>query len=700
MEPPEHCPEEGVITTPPTNPEKVCEGACEIGPESQSDRAKEARRIRLEAAWCPHQDPRCKQDPEQGYPVCGHPCNGDEAYYYQSETLPGGEPNPFKGYYLASFTKGLPHDPQTGLGDPYVYCLLLKALATGEPQDFENVRPLGCERRLEDFCKQYCEPPGPPLPPPGLPPPQRALENPQAAYAYELEGADSHSLYMPPAPCFASEREAAEIAELYWMALTRDIPFSQYESHPLIQNAVADLNNWFAPHLSPYLQFPLTERTVFRGPTRGDRQGPAISQFLLLDVPYGAQFIPAMIRTLLPGIDFMTNWDDWLAVQDGCDANQSNCDPVFRLIRNGRDIGQFVHVDRIFNAFLNACAILLYGREPLRRCEARPGLGVPFGPCLPYVNSMAPLVEEFPRSRNPYKGKSENQIGQGTFGDQHIKSAVVGSMYRALHAVWYQKWLVHRRLRPEEFGGRVHLRRLYDDGSGNPMHAFPINPLLFNSDLFTNKLVFNYNECQNANRRTPPEDRLGRPSWDGTYLLPVEYAEGSPLHPAYGSGHSTGAGCMTTILKAFFHNDWRFPNPVESNEDGTSLRPYMGPDACELTVAGELDKLASNIGIGRLWGGVHWRSDHEEALILGEQMAISILCDQRNTYNEPYEFRFRSFDFGPYGGRVVRIRPSDQWWDPNHPDSCEPCVELLEPGQYEEECGKRRRPEEPEQGKE
>ncbi len=406
-------------------------------------------------------------------------------------------------------------------------------------------------------------------------------------------------------------------------------------------------------------------------------------------MPYGAQLIPATIRTLLPGVDFLTNWDDWLAVQDGCDADQSNCDPVPRLIRSGRDLAQFVHVDRDYNAFFNACHQMLFGREPLRRCEARAGLGVPFGPCLPYPNPMAPRAEEFP-------GKSGNQLGQGTFGDQHVKSVLVGATFRAFHAVWFQKWSVHRRLRPEEFGGRVHLARLHGQGNaaGQP---FPVNPILFNSALFAggaggNGLVFQHNAQQNANRLMPPQDRLGQPSSGGTYLLPMAYAEGSPLHPSYGSGHSTVAGCLVTLLKAFFRNDWVFLSPVEPNEDGTSVRFYTGPD--RLTVAGELDKLASNIGLGRDWAGVHWRSDHEQSLLLGEQVAIGILCDQRQTFNEPFEFRLRSFDFGPYGGQVVRIRPPTVRWD-NANDPCQPCVELLDPDDYESGCGRRRRPEAP-----
>ena len=679
---PEH-PDQGVTTLPPSPVGQVCEGACELGPVTHDDRRDDAERLRREAAHCPHHDVRCATNAQET--VCSHPCNGDEAHYYSSSEL--------TGQYPASYTKGLPHDPQTGLGDPAVYCKLLEALASGDPQDFEEVRPLGCEAR-----GQSNQPP----PPPGVPPSQRLLENPQSGLAFSLEGADPAALFMPPAPSFASQREALEAAELYWLALTRDVPFIRYGTDPRITDAIADLNTLLSndpTNLSPHLPpVPLSAQTIFRGPTAGDRAGPYLSQFLLLDVPYGAQVIPATIRTLLPQVDFLTNWDDWLEVQDGCDATQTNCDPVLRLIRSGRDMAQFVHVDRDYNAFFNACHLMLFGREPTRRCEARAGLGVPFGPCLPYVNPLAPLAEEFPQSSDPFTGKSQNQIGQGTFGDQHVKSVLVGAVQRAFNAVWYQKWSVHRRLRPEEFGGRVHLEKLNQLGESGG-HPFPVNGLLFSSTELFGPIgvagqgrVFAYNEAQNANLRTPPTDVLGQPSNAGTYLLPQAYAEGSPLHPAYGSGHSAVSGCLVTILKAFFHNDWRFPSPVEPNEDGTSVRAYTGTDT--LTVAGELDKLASNVGLGRSWAGVHWRSDHEEALLLGEQLAISVLCDQRNLFNEPYEFRFRSFDFGPYGGQVVRIRPAMSRWDPG--DECETCVELLDDYdpilQPAVPCDRRRRP--------
>ena len=60
------------------------------------------------------------------------------------------------------------------------------------------------------------------------------------------------------------------------------------------------------------------------------------------------------------------------------------------------------------------------------------------------------------------------------------------------------------------------------------------------------------------------------------------------------------------MLEAVFDEDFVIPNPVEPTPDGTSLVPYTGPP---LTVGGELNKLAFNVGMGRVFGGIHWRSD-------------------------------------------------------------------------------------------
>ena len=58
------------------------------------------------------------------------------------------------------------------------------------------------------------------------------LVNPQAAYAYQLEGADSHAIALAPAPTFTSLETSGEMEELYWMALARDVRFLDYAAAP------------------------------------------------------------------------------------------------------------------------------------------------------------------------------------------------------------------------------------------------------------------------------------------------------------------------------------------------------------------------------------------------------------------------------------------------------------------------------------
>jgi hypothetical protein len=187
---------------------------------------------------------------------------------------------------------------------------------------------------------------------------------------------------------------------------------------------------------------------------------------------------------------------------------------------------------------------------------------------------------------------------------------------RALKAVWFQKWQVHRRLRPEAFGGAVHLTRIR--GTGYPFAA----EALFSS---------------------PSIEEIARRH--GSFLLPQAYPEGSPLHPSYGAGHATVAGACVTVLKAFFDESFVIPNPVVPSRDGMRLEPYRGADADGLSVGGELNKLAANVALGRNFAGIHWRSDYTESIKLGEAVAISILEDHHLTYNEPFGgFRFTKFD--------------------------------------------------------
>ena len=80
-------------------------------------------------------------------------------------------------------------------------------------------------------------------------------------------------------------------------------------------------------------------------------------------------------------------------------------------------------------------------------------------------------------------------------------------------------------------------------------------------------------------------------------------------------------------------------------EDFCDPQEYVASDAGDMTVGGELNKLASNVAMGRSMGGVHWRTDNTRSLRLGELIAIEILRKRSGEYAErPVSFSFRSFD--------------------------------------------------------
>ena len=485
-------------------------------------------------------------------PNLQHPNNQDELLY----------PNK-----IGNFSKGLPHNDD-GTVVLSAYNALLQALNSGLPSDFDAI-PLGGSTRLT---------------------------NPQAGLAFDMQGPDAQALVQPPAPAFASRAQAAEISENYWMALLRDVPYSQYGGNPIANAAAADLTLYGTDFTGPKSGGAVTTATLFRGLTPGDRVGPYLSQFFYQDCNFGANKLEQKITTTVPGVNYMTDFNTWLAVQRGISQPPDALDPVPRYMRNGRDIGQWVHVDVLFQAYFQAFLILA-------------GAGAPFDDGNPYNN-------------NP------SQIGFGTFGGPHIATLLCEVATRALKAVWFQKWYVHRRLRPEAMAERVD-RTLFH-GAGYPVHSEILNSF---SD----------------------SNRLKGFMPAGNALLPMAFPEGSPTHPAYGAGHATVAGACVTILKAWFNESTRLVDigldPVQPTDDGLSLVPYLGSDAGDLTVGGELNKIAANVALGRNTAGVHWRSDATESLKLGEQIAIGILRDQRACYNEV----FNGFSLTKFDGTTVTV---------------------------------------------
>ena len=163
-----------------------------------SDRRQESYAVRLEAAELAR---------SREYPT--HRANGDEQRYACAQ-------------YFMSFTKGLPHNPDTGL--------------LQEAQDFVEFRraiddgfidPFSDNSRVRHGAK--FEVVGNSVQPVATPPGQfRQWEAPTAGTTYELQGPDAQAVTMAPAPPLLSAPGVAgaelilEMAEVYELALLRD----------------------------------------------------------------------------------------------------------------------------------------------------------------------------------------------------------------------------------------------------------------------------------------------------------------------------------------------------------------------------------------------------------------------------------------------------------------------------------------------
>ena len=218
---------------------------------------------------------------------------------------------------------------------------------------------------------------------------------------------------------------------------------------------------------------------------------------------------------------------------------------------------------------------------------------------------------------NPYVG-STKQNGFGTFGGPDFAATVCAVARPSLNSVWYQKWLLHLRHRPESGGAIV---RQILTGNGHTLMGH------------VNDNVLNSQAVQESFNKF------------GDYFLAMAYPEGSPTHPAYPTGHGTVAGACITALKFFFDGNFVIPNPVVPTPGGLSLVPYTGSDAGQITVNGELNKLAHNVSFGHgILDGVHWRSDTDSSIQLGEAVTISILQDRAQTYTEPFTVNLTKID--------------------------------------------------------
>lgn len=534
--------------------EAVAGGDTQAALQADRDLVRTQRRIRVEAA---------RANFELSVPT--HPTNGDEDRY------------PSK---IGSDTRGLPHD-QLGEVDAAAWAAAVAALEARSWEQIEGIT-LGGTRKLV---------------------------NPIGTLAASLEGKNVAQVLIPPAPALASEERAAEAVEQYWQALLRDVSYLDFERNDDARAAAEELSG-LPGYTGPREDGVVTPRILFRGSVRypdpgdstgrtpkhvippGVLEGPAISQFAYRDVPYGTQRIAAVSRVPVKGQDFLIDYDEWLANQDGAPATrQIEYEAEPRHLSTVRDLNEYTHAGNplFWGAILQLAAAA--GGTP----TAPGGVGAPVS------------------ATNPYKTAKAQSGANGTFGTGYLQALLNLGISRAIRAAYWSKWFVHRSVRPEAYGGLVHnfLEKKAD---------YPIHESLLHSRALTKAA-----------------------STFGTHLIPHAYPEGAPNHGSYPAGSAAIAGVSATLIKAFFDESYAIPNPVTVDPaDPKQLLPYEGP---ALTVGGELNKLALNYTFGRVTSGIHWRSDSAAGLVVGEEIAIGILRDERLTFVEPFEgWKLTKFD--------------------------------------------------------
>lgn len=514
-------------------------------------------------------------------------------------------------HYHGSFHKGLPHDSTTGhLLCPKNYQRMVRSIVKNKQHQFSKVK------MASDKIK---------------------LANPFASQAGLIVGLMQKNIYLVAPPTLSSCQGAAEMIEVYAHAIARDIPFVLYHESEEIQRLLQPdcLNSRLVlcnlKNAPADCSHPFTSQTVFRGPTVGELDGPYISQLLLLKIKAGA--LTSSQDYLVPPtrnygmrhqvrVEWGINSTETIKIQNGeLNSIPNNIPGEYltpRYIYSGRALAEVVHNDAVYQLFYQAAMILA-------------GLGAKPNPSWPVY---------------------QNQSGFVTNGGIACSLSCVADIaaYGLKHA-WYWKWQHYRKLRPEVFALWIH--NVKTGKVSNDCYEIA-------SHLFNNKVLEYIKEINYQ--------------WDGgcSYTLPLSYHEGSPTHPAYPAGHAVIAGACATILKMFYDSDqpWKSIKGVQSGSlsgipgaivqadvNGKNLIEYDFP-VDEITVGGEINKLASNVTIGRDWAGVHYRSDGIQGMYLGEKIAIYYMRDLLSTMVEKKMGTEMKMEFRKFNGKMCVIRPT------------------------------------------
>lgn len=254
----------------------------------------------------------------------------------------------------------------------------------------------------------------------------------------------------------------------------------------------------------------------------------------------------------------------------------------------------------------------------------------------------------FPYSDGP-PPRHKNEGGGPTLSPPYAWGLIGAVRIEAERAAFAQKWLVARRARLAVMGALIDL--ILQGNTG--LTGLNRVPNVFGRPEIINLL----NRVRDENIKQQAKVEPAALPAENNHLLSQMFPEGSPAHPAWPSDHATIAGACVTAIKAIFDD----------------CATWITPEKEHVVVGHELDKLASNIAFARGFAGVHYRTDGEHGIRLGEEIAIRYLEDQARTYREQFR-ECRAYTLTKRNGTRICITPDGI-------EEIEPCPVMLLKGE-------------------
>ena len=496
-------------------------------------------------------------------------------------------------YYPFVFSKTLPHDDVTGFVKKIDADALLLTVKDGSASNRNLV--------------------------PQHPSNNRQLVSVNDGFSHTLMAGDPRSKTITKKYLQTSSKSNMfEMMEVYENALLRDTTFADIDAgtDAGVVRALATLNSYGAAITGPMADGTITGKTLFRGLGVDETVGPYISQFLYKGYNYGN--IP-VVQKYEPESDAANSVakQGWLDIQNGI-TGSTPAKTTAKFCNTPRVLGAKVHNDPLYQFYYAAALIA-------------------------FQNGIKPDGWQTPDSRFE---------AFATTGPPDILASVAAVAGIALRSAFNVKWAHAMKIRPEVLAQRIDSidRGEYDSLDFPNLSALKTNIELGRATLTA---VSADNMALDANALV-----------DGKFLK-LQFTEGSPVHPAWPAGHAVVAGASTTVLKAMVktHDSagarvkWISGARTElvHSIDGDALVAYDGADKMDCTVIGELNKLASNVAIGRDFAGVHYRCDGDCGVALGEEIAIDYLVDKASEYFESRVGIFNGWTLEKFDGTTIRI---------------------------------------------